>query len=90
MPARFDVRISPDDVGRRVTIRSKIPAEPGQPRHTDTLGMLRAWDDGVLRVERRDGTIVELAAADLVGARILGPPPQRRGSRTASRPSDAA
>jgi hypothetical protein len=78
MRAQLQVHITPADVGKRVTIRSRIPAEPGEPRHSDTLGMLRSWRDGVLTVERRDGTCVELAEEDLAGARTLGPPPTRR------------
>lgn len=83
MRARLQVRITPADVGKRVTIRSRIPAQPGEPRHTDTLGILRSWRDGTLVVERRGGEVVTLAETDLVGARTLGPPPQRR-----SRPSE--
>lgn len=84
MPARFQVRITPQDVGSRVTIRSRIPAAPGEPHHTDTLGVLRSWEEGRLRVERRDGTLVELAESDLVGARPIGPPPTRRRPRDRS------
>lgn len=78
MRARLQVRITPEDVGERVTIRSRIAAGPGEPHHTDTLGMLRSWHEGVLTVERRDGTSIEIAERDLVGARTLGPPPNRR------------
>ena len=88
MGATFRIRISPEDVGRRVTIRSRIPAGPGEPRHTDTIGTLRSWSDGILRVERRDGITVELDAASLVGARVVGPPPVRRsGHRPQPPPS---
>lgn len=86
MPARFVVRITPEDVGRRVTIRSTIPAGPGEPRHTDTLGVLRSWADGVLRIERRDGTLVDLAEEAIVGARTVGPPPVRRVPAHRDRP----
>lgn len=75
------VRITPADVGRRVTVRSRIPAAPGEPGHTDTLGLLRAWDHGTLTIERRDGSLVDLAQDDVVGARVVGPPPTRRRGR---------
>jgi hypothetical protein len=47
---------------------------------TDTLGILRAWSDGVLEVERRDGQRVRLQEAALVAARVVPPPPPRRRS----------
>lgn len=72
------VRISPSDVGARVTVRTRLadPA-PGEPTRTDTVGILRAWRDGVLQVERRDGTVVCLAAVDVVAARVVPDPPKR-------------
>lgn len=76
--ARMQVRISPADVGSRVTVRSRIPAAEGQPRHTDTVGHLRAWEDGLLRIERRGGEMVTLAEADMVGAKVIPPAPARR------------
>ena len=73
------VRITPDDVGRRVSVRVRLPAPaPGGPTMTDTLGILRAWSDGVLEVERRDGQRVRLQEAALVAARVVPPPPPRR------------
>jgi hypothetical protein len=76
--ARYEIRITPDDVGRRVSVRARIPAAPGQPSTTDTLGVLRSWEEGVLRIERRDGSTVEIAHADLLAGRIIPPPPARR------------
>ena len=78
MRAHLQVRITPADIGKRVTIRSRIPAAPGAPGHTDTLGYLRSWADRTLVVERSNGARVELAESDIVAARTLGPPPQRR------------
>lgn len=78
MGATLRVRIAPSDVGERVTVRARIPAAPGQPGHTDTVGHLRAWRDGVLTIERRSGELVEVAEADMVGARVIGPAPRRQ------------
>jgi N-acetylglutamate synthase len=76
--ARFEIRITPGDVGQRVSVRARIPAGPGEPSTTDTLGVLRAWEDGLLRIERRDGTTCEIAETDLLAGRRIPPPPVRR------------
>lgn len=86
MGATLRVRITPSDVGQRVTVRSRLRATPGEPGHTDTVGHLRSWRDGVLTVERRTGERVELAEADVVGAKVIGPPPRRRSARRPEQP----
>lgn len=75
MRPRLVVRIGPEDVGERVSIRRRIPAGPGEPQHSDVVGYLRSWQDGSLIVERRDGSAVTIAEADLVAARTVPPPP---------------
>jgi N-acetylglutamate synthase len=76
--ARYEVRIGHADVGQRVSVRARIPAAPGEPSTTDTLGILRSWEDGVLRIERRDGTTVEIEEGDLLAGKLIPPPPVRR------------
>jgi len=66
------VRLSPADVGRRVTVRHRL--EDGAL--TDVVGTLLAWSggwSGRLVVERRDGTRVALAATSAVAARVVPP-----------------
>lgn len=72
MKARGVVRISPADVGARVSVRARIP-EPGDgPSMTDTVGILERWtDDGILCIRRRDGELVEIDAQLLVAARTF-------------------
>jgi hypothetical protein len=77
MKGSYVVRISPADVGERVSVRSRIPAGPGEPSTTDTLGHLRRWQDGALAIERRDGTITEIAETDLLAGRKIPPAPSR-------------
>jgi hypothetical protein len=77
---RARVRLGPDDVGQRVTVRTRIH-EPGEPPLTDTVGVLEAWRDGLLEIRRRDGTLARLREADLVAARRVtaggrGPAPR--------------
>ncbi len=74
------VRITPADVGRRVSVRSRIPFRPGEASTTDSLGYLRQWDGGSLTIEKRDGTMAVIAEADLVAGKVIGDPPQRRRS----------
>lgn len=77
MNARYVVRITPEDIGARVTVRSRLPTPTGGPTTTDTLGYLRAWGDGVLEIERRDGSMARLAETDLVAGHRIPPPPVR-------------
>lgn len=72
------VRITPADVGRRVSVRSAIAAAAGEPSTTDTLGYLRSWEGGELTIEKRDGTFAVIAEVDLLAGKVIGDPPQRR------------
>lgn len=82
MRARGVVRITPDDVGRRVTVRARIPQHrPGEPSMTDRVGVLESWAEGVLRIRTRDGSLAEVAESALVAARVISAePPSRRRS----------
>lgn len=71
------IRISPADVGRRVSVRTRLPAGE-DARFTDTVGWLRSWAEGRLRIQRRDGSLAELCQDDLVAGRVVGPPPPPR------------
>lgn len=74
----YVAKITPADVGQRVTVRSRTHAPAGEPSMTDAVGVLRSWSGGLLRIERRDGTIAVIAEADLVAARVIPasqPPP---------------
>ena len=70
----YAIRISPADVGARVTVRARTNSDPPL---TDAVGWLRSWTGGVLTIERRDGSLAEVAEGDLVAGKVLGPPPQR-------------
>jgi N-acetylglutamate synthase len=78
----YVVRITPSDVGRRVSVRSRLPdPEPGGPTTTDTLGHLRAWSEGALAIERRDGSLAHVREADLLAGRVIPEAPERRRTR---------
>ena len=75
VPGAYVVRVTPSDVGQRVTLRLRTGDE-AQPL-TDVVGTLRAWAGRVLEVERRDGTLTTVAESDLVAAKVLPPAPVR-------------
>lgn len=77
-------RITPADVGRRVVVRYRLPAEG---RATDVLGRLDAWSGGILSVRRSDGSTVEVNAVDVVAAK---PVPARPVTRRDVRALEAA
>ncbi|MCE7083429.1 GNAT family N-acetyltransferase [Streptomyces sp. ST2-7A] len=75
---RLEVRITPDDLGKRVSVRSLVdPAAPGGG-FTDTLGVLTSWTGGVITITRRDGTPVELVEGAVVAGKVVPPAPARR------------
>lgn len=71
MKARGVIRITPADIGARVSVRARIPAAPGEPTMSDTVGVLEAWADGVLRIRRRDGVLAEVDQRALIAARTI-------------------
>lgn len=77
MRPRYAIRITAADVGRRVSVRARTHR---QPSATDTVGVLRAWQEATLVVERRDGTLARIPEGDLLAARVVpdAPPPRPR------------
>jgi hypothetical protein len=85
--ALLAVRITPADVGRRVTVRHRHD----DTTLTDVVGRLLSWtptgdetgaepgDGGaaVLRVQRRDGSVAEIAVADVAAAKVVPEAPPR-------------
>jgi N-acetylglutamate synthase len=71
---RYVVDVGPGDSAVRVTVRRRLP-EGGLG---DVLGELLSWADGCLVVQRRDGTKVTIDEADVVAAKRIPPPPERR------------
>lgn len=81
MRARMEVRVTPDDVGQRVSVRYRIePADRDAtdgPGHTDAVGELLSWERGRLRIAKRDGEVVTVPESLLVAGRVVPPPPRR-------------
>lgn len=75
---RPHVRITPSDVGKRVSIRQIIQMVDDRPVLSDTVGNLTSWDDGTLTITRRNGDSVRIPQVRVVAAKTVPPPPPRR------------
>ncbi|MEU0944935.1 GNAT family N-acetyltransferase [Streptomyces canus] len=81
---RLVVRISAADVGKRVSVRCLDETGGTGEKFTDTVGVLTSWDDGVLRVTRRDGESVRIPESALVAGKVVPAEPARRRGPAAS------
>ncbi|MEV6011499.1 GNAT family N-acetyltransferase [Streptomyces sp. NPDC051976] len=82
--ARFEIRITPADVGKRVSVRQVLQITDGHPTFTDTIGVLASWDAGVVCITRRTGEDVHIAESLLVAGKVVPPAPARRPPRVPS------
>lgn len=81
MRPRYVVRITPADVGERVTIRYRL-RDPGQgPGMSDVIGVLESWEDGELRLRRKDGAVLVIGEDQLLAGKPMPPPPPPRPPR---------
>lgn len=81
---RLEVRITPADVGKRVSVRRLTGADDGTEKFTDTVGVLTSWDDDVVLITRRTGETVRMAASSLVAGKVVPAEPARRRGPAAS------
>lgn len=58
----------------RVSLRRRLP-EGG---YGDVIGVVLHWDERLARLEKRDGTVVELDPATVIASKQVPPPPERR------------
>ncbi|MEV8361076.1 GNAT family N-acetyltransferase [Streptomyces niveus] len=75
---RLEVRITPADVGKRVSVRRLTGAVDGAEKFTDTVGVLTSWDENVVLITRRTGETVRIAASSLVAGKVVPAAPARR------------
>ncbi|MFD9221878.1 GNAT family N-acetyltransferase [Streptomyces sp. NPDC060064] len=75
---RLEVRITPVDVGKRVSVRCLIDPGAGAEKFTDTVGVLTSWDNGVLLITRRTGETVRIPESSLVAGKVVPAAPARR------------
>ncbi|MFC5802487.1 GNAT family N-acetyltransferase [Streptomyces formicae] len=84
---QLEVRITPSDVGKRVSVRRRAEPGGGSETFTDTVGVLTSWDNAVLLITRRTGETVRILESSLVAGKVV---PARRPTAAphgASRPS---
>ncbi|WP_369214236.1 GNAT family N-acetyltransferase [Streptomyces flavofungini] len=81
---RLTVRITPADVGKRVSVRRRTDAGERGGRFTDTVGVLTSWNNGVLLITEKSGESVRIAEETLVAGKPVPPAPARRRSPAAS------
>jgi GNAT superfamily N-acetyltransferase len=68
-------RLSPDAVGDRVSVRRRLPGS-GAGALGDVIGDLLSLDADSLVIRRSDASLVVVAAADVMAARVVGPSPR--------------
>lgn len=78
MRARYRNQLTVDDVGQRVSIRRWVEDEERGARPSDVLGHLRSWVDEILVIEKKDGSLVDVYAADILAAKVIPPAPEPR------------
>ncbi|MGI5195049.1 GNAT family N-acetyltransferase [Streptomyces sp. CA-288835] len=81
---RLEVRVTPADVGKRVSVRQLNEDAPKGERFTDTVGVLTSWDAGVLLITRRSGERVRIPESSLVAGKVVPSAPARRRGPSAS------
>ncbi|NRQ35816.1 hypothetical protein HII36_28865 [Nonomuraea sp. NN258] len=74
MAGRLVIAITTQDIGARITTRRRVSGG-----FSDAVGILESWDDGVLRVRKRDGSLVEIPEEMLVAAKVVPVAPPRPG-----------
>ncbi|MDP4510413.1 hypothetical protein OHA25_18920 [Nonomuraea sp. NBC_00507] len=72
MAARLVIAITSQDTGKRITTRRRVPGG-----YRDAVGILESWESGVLRLRKKDGTLVEILEETLVAAKVVPAAPPR-------------
>ncbi|WP_371617757.1 GNAT family N-acetyltransferase [Streptomyces sp. NBC_00454] len=81
---RLEIRITPADVGKRVSVRRVEREVGGALAFTDAVGVLTSWNTGVLTITRKTGESVRIAESTLVAGKVVPAAPARRRGPAAS------
>ncbi len=73
MRYRYEVRIGPADVGRRVVVRWRRPAPPGEDEVADVVGPLEVADEHGFAVRNRRGELVRIPHERALAAKVIPP-----------------
>ncbi|WP_079429633.1 GNAT family N-acetyltransferase [Streptomyces katrae] len=80
----LEIRITPADVGKRVSVRRVQEGVGGSGGFTDAVGVLTSWTAGVLTITRKDGVSVHIPESSLVAGKVVPAAPARRRGPAAS------
>ncbi len=84
MRYRLEVRVTADDIGRRVAIRWRPAGPEDSTQMTDVLGILEEADDQFFQVRRsRDGQLVTIPRTRALAGKVVPPAPPPRRPRKA-------
>jgi len=87
MRYRFEVRLTPADIGKRVVIRWRPPELEDSRLMTDVLGILEQADDQSFTVRRtRDGQLFVIPRERALAGKVV-PPTRPRRQREGPEPS---
>lgn len=84
MGGRLEIRITPADVGKRVSVRRRPEGDGAGAEFTDTVGVLTSWNDGVVSITRKSGESVHIVESSLVAGKVVPAAPARRRGPAAS------
>jgi 8-oxo-dGTP pyrophosphatase MutT (NUDIX family) len=76
MRARAVHRVTPDDVGERVSIRYLVDDPERGPVPTDVVARLLGYRDGTLALVDRNAQLVLVAEASVLSSRVVPPHPR--------------
>jgi hypothetical protein len=72
MRARYIQRLTPDDVGSRVSVRRWVEDGERGMRPSDVVGRLLAWsEDDVITVRTRAGDEVDVYVPEILASRVI-------------------
>ncbi|GHD57772.1 GNAT family N-acetyltransferase [Streptomyces goshikiensis] len=80
----LEIRITPADVGKRVSVRRVDPGRGGPPGFSDAVGVLTSWNEGVLVITQKNAKTVRIAESSLVAGKVVPAAPARRRGPAAS------
>lgn len=81
---RLEVRITPADVGKRVSVRRRTDSGGTRAQFTDVVGVLTSWNDDVVSITRKSGESVHIVESSLVAGKVVPAAPARRRGPAAS------
>ncbi|PVC80919.1 GNAT family N-acetyltransferase [Streptomyces sp. CS131] len=81
---RLEVRITPADVGKRVSVRRRTNSGGTGEEFTDAVGVLTSWNDGVVSITQKSGETVHIVESSLVAGKVVPAAPARRRGPAAS------